>query len=206
MFMSKIKIINYKKVAVSVALIIALCVVGILWIDKTIYLRLRNFDWVVWGWMDVIFATKIWLVASLFFACGYAITTNRDSLFVIRKNPGAMVFLSVAIASIIGGLLKLGLGRMRPVFYDALGQVGFYPFTADWAFNSMPSGHTTASFAGLVMIGILFPRIKWATWAIAIIIGLSRICYGAHWPTDVILGAFIGIAVANIFYKAIKNQ
>ncbi len=90
------------------------------------------------------------------------------------------------------------MGRARPIFFEALGQTGFYPINFDWAFNSMPSGHTAASFAGLVMLGMLFPKIKPATWTIAIIIGASRVCYGAHWPTDVILGAFIGMVSADI--------
>jgi membrane-associated phospholipid phosphatase len=48
------------------------------------------------------------------------------------------------------------------------------------------------------MIGMLFPKIKWATWTIAIVIGASRVCCGAHWPTDVVLGAFLGMVSADI--------
>ena len=67
-----------------------------------------------------------------------------------------------------------------------------------WAWHSMPSGHTTVTFAGLVMIGMLAPRYKPFTWTLAVIVGLSRICIGAHWFSDVILGAFIGMVVADI--------
>jgi undecaprenyl-diphosphatase len=75
----------------------------------------------------------------------------------------------------------------------------------EWAFNSMPSGHAAASFAGLVMIGLLFPKIKWVSWTIAIIAGISRIAIGDHWPSDVLLGAFIGMAAAD-FVKAMLSK
>lgn len=109
-------------------------------------------------------------------------------------------------ASLIAQVLKVIIGRARPIFYEALNMTGFFPFTADWAFNSMPSGHTTASFAGLVMLGLLAPKIKWFTWTLAVIIGVSRVCCGAHWPTDVILGAFIGMVVADFVKHILKKH
>ena len=71
----------------------------------------------------------------------------------------------------------------------------------------MPSGHTAATFAGLVMIGMLAPKYKPLTWTLAIIVGVSRVAYGAHWPSDVILGAFIGMVAADIVkYWAFKRK
>ena len=69
----------------------------------------------------------------------------------------------------------------------------------------MPSGHTAVSFAGLVMLGMLFPRIKWATWTIAIIIAVSRVYIGAHWVGDVLLGAFIGMLCADLTKALLKK-
>lgn len=75
---------------------------------------------------------------------------------------------------------------------------GFFPPSLDWAFNSMPSGHTAVSFAGLVMIGMLLPKYKPLTWGLAVLVGVSRIAVGAHWPSDVLLGAFVGMVVADV--------
>ena len=117
----------------------------------------------------------------------------------------ALFCLSVFSAVITTGILKVVIGRMRPVFFDSLDKTGFAPFTNEWVFGSMPSGHASASFAGLVMIGMLYPKIKWLTWTIAIVIGVSRICVGDHWPTDIILGAFIGMVMAD-FIAALRHK
>ena len=82
---------------------------------------------------------------------------------------------------------------------------GFFPWSNEWAFNSMPSGHTVATFAGLVMLGMLAPRVKWFTWTLAIVVGASRVAYGAHWPTDVLLGAFIGMVMADFAKSLLKR-
>lgn len=218
MFLNKDNHLNWKALGVGLVITIALCLGGIFWFDKPVYLFLRHFNWAGWGVVDSIFSAEMWLITSLAFAVGFFLghrlidhrqKSDRKTPFDLKHfvvkfmnqakdNYGLLVFSSVLFASIIAGLLKIILGRARPIFFEALNQTGFYPFTADWAFNSMPSGHTVASFAGLVMIGLLFPKVKWATWTVAIIIGLSRISYGAHWPTDVILGAFIGMASADI--------
>ena len=54
------------------------------------------------------------------------------------------------------------------------------------------------TFAGLVMIGMLAPKYKPLTWTLAVIVGASRIFIGAHWFSDVVFGAFIGMVIADI--------
>ncbi len=109
------------------------------------------------------------------------------------------------LAIMTTGILKFLIGRSRPVIYEALNATFFVPGTFETVFNSMPSGHTAVSFAALVMLGMLTPRIKWATWTLAIIIGISRVYVGAHWAGDVILGAFIGMLCADIVKSVLKK-
>jgi membrane-associated phospholipid phosphatase len=117
--------------------------------------------------------------------------------FVKTKTSHAFLILSsVFWASLTVWVLKVLIARLRPVFVMSGIIPDFDRFT--WAWHSMPSGHTTVTFAGLVMIGMLAPKYKPLTWILACVVGASRIFVGAHWFSDVVLGAFIGMVIADI--------
>lgn len=218
MFLTANNEIKWRKMVVVAVITAMLVACGVIWFDKPLFLFLRQFDCEVWRWFDAIFDAKVWIfgsfVAVLVFCikkcvktdCGFLKCANRlnfsaflhNFLVNIKTNNAFLIFCSVLGAGVVVKVLKTFIGRARPIFFEALDMTGFFPPSLDWAFNSMPSGHTTVSFAGLVMIGMLAPKYKVLTWTLAIIIGVSRVAVGAHWPSDVILGAFIGMAFADI--------
>ncbi len=226
MFLTKDNKIKWKWLGVGAAVTAGLVALGILWFDKPLYLFLRNFDCGLFRVFDVVFAAKIWLLVSAVVLVVFYIkkawsvpprirnARNHISVAVImkdfwnkvRNSYAVFVLSSVLAASAVAGVLKVLIGRARPVFFEALDMTGFFPPSFEWAFNSMPSGHTVATFAGLVMLGLLAPRVKWFTWTLAIVVGISRVCVGAHWPSDVILGAFIGMAMADLVKALLKRH
>ena len=156
-----------------------------------------------------IFNWKVWLVFSLLAVVAFfiykAVTNENDFRYAFIKIKNSYVFyvlLSIFLACGLTKVLKVIIGRARPMFADP---VLFNMFSESSEFHSMPSGHTAVTFAGLVMIGMLFPRIKWFAWTLAIIIGASRVYIGAHWVSDVILGAFVGMLCAD-FAKALLKK
>jgi membrane-associated phospholipid phosphatase len=200
MFITKTNKIKWKWIAIAAAVVTALCMFGIMWLDRPLYIFLRGFNG---GWTHIlgcVSSCAAWIVASM--AVGIAgaavkkIWKKKWAGTIVK--PAFYIFCAVLSAGVAAGVLKILIGRMRPLFFEALSITGFYPFNLNYAFNSMPSGHATASFAGLVMLGMFFPKIKWATWTLAIIVGLSRIAVGAHFPSDVLLGAFIGMVAADL--------
>ena len=159
-----------------------------------------------------VFSAKMWFIVSvlsvLVFYVYKAVTNENDfrfAFFKIKNSYAFYLLCSVVMAIVTSGVLKFIIGRSRPIIYEALNAYFFVPLTYEEVFNSMPSGHTTVSFAGLVMLGMLFPRIKWATWTIAIIIAVSRVYIGAHWVGDVLLGAFIGMLCADLTKALLKK-
>lgn len=199
--------IIWSHVAVAAAVVIGLVFGGIFGFDKWLFNILHCLNCEFFRTLGQIFNVKVWLALSLIAVCVFYVRKTLvshakfswNSVYDRIKGSYAFwIFCSVFLATAVCGVLKIALGRARPIFYEALDMTGFFPFAHDWAFHSMPSGHTAASFAGLVMIGMLLPRAKWFTWSLAIVIGVSRVCVGTHWPSDVILGAFIGMLAADM--------
>ncbi len=61
---------------------------------------------------------------------------------------------------------------------------------------SFPSGHAATSFACATVLSGLAPRLRLPAYALAVLIALSRLYVGVHYPLDVIAGALWGLAVA----------
>lgn len=116
--------------------------------------------------------------------------------FKKTRKVGYTATASFALCSIITNLtLKPFFQRTRPYhILDNLITLTHQP--NDFSF---PSGHTTAAFA---VAGVLFfycPK-KYGLPALilAILVALSRVYLGVHFPSDVLVGAFIGLSVSYV--------
>jgi membrane-associated phospholipid phosphatase len=116
----------------------------------------------------------------------------------------AFIFNGVGLPSLVTTIIKRLIGRGRPDLIDAVGPFDFRTMSwVDWTYQSFPSGHATTGFALCFTVSFLAPRAFPPMLALAVLIGLSRIVLGAHFPTDVLAGALVGILgaylVRNVF-------
>jgi membrane-associated phospholipid phosphatase len=118
-----------------------------------------------------------------------------------RSKVLLYICICVAISIIIGDGLKYLLGRHRPVMLFDHNLYGLHFFSSEWALNSSPSGHTIRAFSLLTALSMLYRRFTVVFILIALLIGASRVAVTAHYPSDVLFGAFIGIFTAVWTYQ-----
>jgi membrane-associated phospholipid phosphatase len=87
--------------------------------------------------------------------------------------------------------VKLAVRRRRPELD------GLPPLTPTVSRLSFPSAHATTSFAAARAYSRVAP--PWALYAAAVAFALSRPYLGVHYPTDVIGGALLGTAIAEVW-------
>ena len=61
--------------------------------------------------------------------------------------------------------------------------------------SSFPSGHATFAFTQAVVYSHYNPKLRLPMFLYATVVGFSRIYLGKHYPTDILGGAVLGIAV-----------
>ena len=119
-------------------------------------------------------------------------------LFLARKQAAAWLMLFAVFGGIaVSDLLKFAFARPRPDFVAPAARV----FT-----TSFPSGHATLSAITYLTIAALLARSQSSSKIgryfivlaalLTILIGISRIYLGVHYPTDVVGGWCIGAAWA----------
>jgi len=118
------------------------------------------------------------------------ITAAAALWLLLRRAPGPALLLAVTVVSerwLVDGL-KLWIGRPRPPLDPVLIHSLAYPsghsansmtaFLATTLIASPPAYRRTAAIAALI---------------VAIIVGLTRVWLGVHWPSDVIGGWTLGL-------------
>jgi membrane-associated phospholipid phosphatase len=103
------------------------------------------------------------------------------------------VFMAVAVPGVLVTIVKRVIGRARPYTWESAGPFDFAPLRWHADFASLPSGHGTTAFAAAFALGALFPRVRVPLWILAILIGISRVAVSAHYPSDIVAGAVIGV-------------
>jgi len=104
--------------------------------------------------------------------------------------------LAGAIGGICYEVLKRCVGRPRPNL--GAGPFEFHPFTMHSAGLSFPSGHTCLAFATAAALAVSFPRARVAFFFVAALVAAERVREGAHYPSDVVGGAAVGVVSALI--------
>jgi membrane-associated phospholipid phosphatase len=141
----------------------------------------------------------------------YALATATAGIFLLfrRRSEAAGLILSTSGSALINSVLKISIARPRP-------SPDLLPIYHDWATQSFPSGHVTfyvcyfgflffVAYA-LLPVGSNARRLSLiVTGSLVLLIGLSRVYLGAHWPSDT-LGAYLWSGVWLAFSLRMYRQ
>ena len=106
------------------------------------------------------------------------------------------MLMALAIAGVIGRGIQIATGSARP---SARTEEVRNRFSAKY--NAFPSGHVAAWTAFFGVLVFARRRIGLACLPIPILIGLSRMYLGAHYLSDVICAAVLGIVCAAVVWR-----
>lgn len=149
------------------------------------------------SWLDTVvsFYTKLGDAGILFIALSLAMLLYKPTRKAGALALGAMI-LGLLVTNIT---IKPLLSRPRPWLDWPI-----VPLVTEKDPNSFPSGHTCAAFAAGLSWARALPW-RWgriAAVVMAVLMGLSRLYVGVHYPSDVLAGAVIGSLCAWVIWKA----
>ncbi|MEO9339563.1 phosphatase PAP2 family protein [Mesorhizobium sp. SB112] len=129
------------------------------------------------------------------------ITLSTIFYLLIQRKFAASLFIAVAVigGQLLSSLLKLGVDRPRPDLVPKLMEVHTLSF---------PSGHAMLSAVIYITLGSqlanLMPDrmskiyVLSVALLVTVMVGISRIYLGVHWPSDVLAGWCAGLAWAML--------
>ena len=124
-------------------------------------------------------------------------------LFLSRGRRGATALLVLVLT--LASSDQLSSKILKPIFKRSRPSVELSdtkPLFGVRRSYSLPSGHATNFFAAAPIMATVFPQGAIPYVALATGVALSRVYVGDHYPSDVVVGALIGLALGFLGRKA----
>ena len=113
-------------------------------------------------------------------------------------RPVVHMIATGAVCTLLYKWLKSSTSRPRPFAVPgAMVRPGAEPLDA----FSFPSGHTLHAVAFSIVAIAYYPMLAWALVPFTLLVAMSRLVLGLHYPSDVVAGAALGALIASLSFK-----
>lgn len=151
------------------------------------------------GFLDIVvpFYTNLGDDGIIWIALGLVLLIPKKT-----RKCGIMVLAALLVMLVTNNLiLKNLIARPRPcATYPELVELVKIPTS-----YSFPSGHTVSAMAVAFTVFLQHKKLGTVTIICGLLMGLSRLYVGVHFPTDVYGGILVGFAIALAVYFAEKK-
>ncbi len=103
-------------------------------------------------------------------------------------------WFAVAASWTVAEAAKYLFDRARPYMWDT----GIAPLIKTPSSSSFPSGHSATAAAGALTLSFLYPPFTPLLVLAGLLVVLSRVYLGVHFPFDVLAGVTIGTATSGV--------
>lgn len=144
----------------------------------------------VTGFVGRFCGVPLWIVASVVL------------IIVPRTRFVGLTLLAAVAATVFCGdvVVKYLVERPRPFAF-----AGTEPLVAVSTLFSYPSVHTALAFAACPVLRAADDRTTVPVLVFGVLVGISRIAVLAHFPTDVLMGAVLGLVVGTVAVSVISS-
>lgn len=126
------------------------------------------------------------------------------AILCIQGTDGLQPVLHMATTGLTGTLLYKWLkGKtLRPRPYEVRQEITLAGSPLDKF--SFPSGHTLHAVIFSMVALHYFPQLAFVLMSFTVLVALSRVVLGLHYPSDVIAGALIGVILADLSFLIVQ--
>lgn len=176
-------------------------------------LRWAN-SWVFWKpWVDALTVFRVewlpWWVAAGLVAFGLAALPPLSIVFPRFRSSRRRNWEMVVMALAAGVVARFGFVELIRAFYNRPRPFEIIPdlhlLVSHDNGGSFPSGHAAFFFAIATVVSRYYPKAGIIFFLAALNLSLARVQVGLHWPSDIVGGTVIGIAVGFFAHRFVKK-